>query len=169
MSCELSYRYWNPDQMGEVNHMMTRLHPWHKLPQFWELASRKWEQAAWNWRLTVPKAFKMTLIRPPTTNFKMTVRADCAVSAWSPLPPPIKALAPCLSAGEESWPLDRCPPSPSHLPIPPVASIQNKANFLFYQLGLFIGFWATSSWTPLSITMRLNESKILIQNCSTGW
>jgi len=24
--------------------MMTRLYPWHKLPQFWELVSRKWEQ-----------------------------------------------------------------------------------------------------------------------------
>ena len=32
----------------------------------------------------------MTLLRPPMTNFKMTVRADCAFSAWSPLPHPIK-------------------------------------------------------------------------------
>ena len=34
---------------------------------------------------------------PPMTNFKRTVRADSAVSARSPLPPPIKALAHCLS------------------------------------------------------------------------
>ena len=33
----------------------------------------------WNCRLTVLKTIKMTLIRPPVTNFKMTVRADCAV------------------------------------------------------------------------------------------
>ena len=25
ISCELSYRYWNPDQVEEVNYMMTRL------------------------------------------------------------------------------------------------------------------------------------------------
>ena len=33
------------------------------------------------------------LVRPLMTDFKMTVRADYAVSAWSPLPQPIKALA----------------------------------------------------------------------------
>ena len=29
---------------GEVNYMMTRLYPWHKLLQFQELASKKWKQ-----------------------------------------------------------------------------------------------------------------------------
>ena len=54
----------------------------------------------------------MMLVRPPMTNFKMTVRADCAVSAYSPLPPAIKALAP-------GWTLDRHLPSyPSTLPRP---------------------------------------------------
>ena len=33
------------------------------------------------------------------TNFKMTVRADCAVSACSLLPQPIKALAHQLGVG----------------------------------------------------------------------
>ena len=35
----------------------------------------------WNWRLTGPKTIKMTLVRPPMTNVKMTVWADRAVSA----------------------------------------------------------------------------------------
>ena len=29
ISCELSYRYWNPHQVKEVNYMMTRLQPWY--------------------------------------------------------------------------------------------------------------------------------------------
>ena len=45
--------------------MMTRLYPQHELPQFWELASKKWEQTGpWNWRLAVPKATKMMLVPP---------------------------------------------------------------------------------------------------------
>ena len=36
--------------------------------------------------------------------------------------------------------------------LPPVASIQDKANFPFYQPGLFTGFWAVSSQTPLVVT-----------------
>ena len=28
---------------GEVNYTKTRLYPQRKLPQFWELASKKWE------------------------------------------------------------------------------------------------------------------------------
>ena len=64
----------------------------------------------------------MTLIM---TNFKMTVGADCAVSAHSSHPPPIKALAHWLSEG--SQPLDTSPP------YPPVTSLWNKANFPFHQ------------------------------------
>ena len=93
----------------------------------------------WNWRLTVPKTIKMTLVRPPMTNLKMTVRADCAVSACSPLLLSIKALAPLVVNGR-SQPLDRCSPFPS---FPLVC--WNKANFPFYQPGLFIGFGAASS------------------------
>jgi len=39
------------------------------------------------------KTVKMTLIRPLMTNFRMTIRADCEVSACSPLPSSWKALA----------------------------------------------------------------------------
>ena len=41
----------------------------------------------------------MTLVRPSMTNLEMTVRADCAVSACSPLPLSIKVLAHWLSVG----------------------------------------------------------------------
>ena len=53
----------------------------------------------WNWRLTVPKAIKMMLVRPLMTNFKMTGRADCAAAAWSPLLLSIKSLAPLIFMG----------------------------------------------------------------------
>ena len=93
----------------------------------------------WNWRLTVPKRTKMMLVRPLMTNLKMTVRADCTVSACSPLLQPIRALPHWLSV-RGSWPFDRC----HH---PPVARIWSTANFPFHQPGLFIGFWAVSSPT----------------------
>ena len=135
MSCELSYRYWNPDQMGEVNHMKARLHPWHKLPQFWELASRKWKQTAWNWRLTVPKAFKVTLIRPPTTSFKMTVRADGAVSAWSPPPSTYESSCPLLI----SWGGELAFGQMSTLPLPPPHTLglpASKIKQIFFSTNL---------------------------------
>ena len=70
----------------------------------------------WNWRSTVLKTIKMIMVRPPMTNFKATVRADCAVSVCSPLPLPLKALAHWLSGvgGVELW-TGVCP-QPSQLP-----------------------------------------------------
>ena len=44
ISCELSYKCWNPYQVKKLT-MMTRLQPWNKLSQFWESASKKWKQA----------------------------------------------------------------------------------------------------------------------------
>ena len=48
---------------------------------------------------TVLKTIKIMLVRPPLTNFKMTVRAECAPSACSPLPLPIESLAHWLAGG----------------------------------------------------------------------
>ena len=81
----------------------------------------------------------MVLVRPPMITLKMTVRADCAVSACNPLPPSIKAS---LIVREGSQPLDRRPPFPAL-----VASIQNKANFPFHQPGLLNGNCRNSDWT----------------------
>ena len=98
----------------------------------------------WNWRLTVVKTIKMMLVRPRMTNFKMTVRADCAVSACSTNPLSIKALAHWLSVGRVSlWTGIR----PAHWL--PACKIK---HFPFYHPGLFIGFWTASSRIPLLVT-----------------
>ena len=62
----------------------------------------------WNWRLTVllqltvKHAIKMTMVRPPMTNFKITIRVDCAVSACSPmqLPPSVYKSSCLLIVGD---------------------------------------------------------------------
>ena len=131
ISCELSYSCWNPHQLEDVNYMMTRLAPWHAaaiLRTGFKEMGMNW---LWNWRLTVLKTIKMMLVRSLMTKFKIMVRADRAISACSPPPSACKSCCPRLS-------------------FPHVASIQNKANFLFHQPGLFIGIWAVSCRTPLS-------------------
>ena len=90
------------------------------------------------------------------TNFKMTVRADCAVSTRSLLHLSIKALAHWLSwTGGETG-----SGQVSTLPPPWVAGIQNKASFPFYKSSLCTGFWVASSWTPLSITTLYTYSPL---------
>ena len=112
---------------------MTRLYPWHKLPQFWELAQGMETGWPWNWRSSVLKTIKMTLIRPPMTNFKMTVRANCTFSACSPLPWPIKAPAHWLSVGGVwSWPLDICLSTPYH----PSGWLASKIKWTFLSTNL---------------------------------
>ena len=98
----------------------------------------------WNWRLTVLKTIMMTLSSPPVTDFKMTIRADCADSACRPLLPSLKALAHWLSVGSRGVSLwtGICPP-----PTPLVVGLQNKANFTFHHPCFFPGFWASSRWT----------------------
>ena len=71
-------------------------------------------------------AIKRMLVRPLMTNFKMTVKSDYAISACSPLPQPIKALAHGLSL-ERSWPSDRYPP-PSQLPASRIKQIFLSIN-----------------------------------------
>ena len=96
------------------------------------------------------------MIRPPMTNFKMTVRADCTFSTCSPLPPPVIALAHSLSVGGIDLWTGVHPPCPHPLkPPPPVASHRNKTSFPFHQPCLFIGFWAANSWTLLLVTVSI--------------
>ena len=122
MSFELFYRYCNPAR-------------WKKLTTWWADCSHdinchnseNWPQKRggegatnrlWNWRFTVPKTVKMTLVRLLHNHFKMTVRAYCAVSVCSCLPLPIKTLAPLWLRG---WGFGLwtglCPPLP---PLPPI-------------------------------------------------
>ena len=81
----------------------------------------------WNWTLTVLKTIKMTLVRPPMTNFKMTVRADCAVMHVAcPSPPPVYQSSCQLTAicwGQ--WKLA----FGQKLLAPQVADLWKKANF----------------------------------------
>ena len=63
--------------------MMARIYPWHKLPHFWIMASRNANTWVLELKTNVHKTIKMTWVRPQMTNLKMTVRADCAVSAYS--------------------------------------------------------------------------------------
>ena len=86
---------------------------WHKLPQFWNLTSRKWDKPRLNWRLTVPNTIKMMLVRPLHDQFQDGCQSWLC-SAWSPLPLCVTAPAHWLSAGG-SRPLDRhSSPTPTH-------------------------------------------------------
>ena len=79
----------------------------------------------------------MTLFRPSVTNFKMNVRADCAVSICSPLSLPVKSPTHWLSVADPSLWTSVCPHKP------PVASTQDKARFPFYKSCLSI-YWLLS-------------------------
>ena len=87
------------------------------------------------WRITRLKTTKMMLVRLPMTNFKMTVRTDYAVSAWSPPPSDYKSSYPLIVKGGR-WSLDRCP-TPTPHPCPST-SIWNKANFPFHLASLLV-------------------------------
>ena len=81
----------------------------------------------------------MLLVRPPMTNFKITVRADYTLSACGPLPPTIKSSCLLIVGGRgelASGQVSLCSPSPRLL------ASQIKQSF--HQPGLFIGFWAAS-------------------------
>ena len=112
----------------------------------------------WNWRLTALRT-RWHWLGHPMTNFEMTIRADCTVYAWNPLPSPIKALTLWLSLDGDEEGVSLWTETPSHAPphSTPIADIQNKANFLFHQPFFFIDFWAASSRTPLSGTVLQHE------------
>lgn len=80
----------------------------------------------------------MTLIRLLMTNFKRTIRANCAISVGSLFPLSIKALAPDCQGWERSWPLDRSLP-------PPQLLAWNKQTFLSTKLAPLLAFewWAS--------------------------
>ena len=110
-----------------VNYGITRMEPWHMLPQFQELASKTWKRMNLGTEdCTENKEDDKTTM----TDLKMSIRADCAVSAWSPPPQPMNALTSRLSEGGVR--------QTSALPLS--CHIWNKANFPLHQSGLFIAF-----------------------------
>ena len=108
----------------------------------------------WKWRLTL---FNQDgdWSDHCMTDFKMTVRADYAVSACSSLLLSIKALDHWLSV-RKSQLSDRSSQHPPPVPCP-AAGIHNKVNFSFHQPCLYNGFWVVSSQPPLSVTVSDNR------------
>ena len=100
-----------------------------------------------NRRLTVPKTFKMMLVRPVMTNLKMTVRNDCTVSACRLPPTPTLSINALTSVcqGQGSWPLDRCMP-----PAPKLLGSEIKQTFLSTNLACLLAFEHRNSQTPRS-------------------
>ena len=122
--------------IGEVKYMMTRLYLWHKLPQFQELASRRWGQInSENWRIAVSKTTKMMLVRLLMTNFKMTSELTMLFLHGAPLHQTIKVHIHWSSKEEGGLWIDVLPPSP--LPRPSTG-IWNKANFPFHLVSLLV-------------------------------
>lgn len=114
-------------------------------------SSENWLQNwCWNWRLTVLKTNKMVLISPIMTNFKMTIIADFAISAWSPFP----LLADSWNSSLKLFLLDQhCGNWPSNMnPLSlSVAGLWNKATFPSTNSCLLsTGFQAASSHTWVS-------------------
>ena len=142
---------------------------WKTLTKWWQDRSHdvscpnseNWTQTnvinrPWNWRLTVFKSIKMSMIRP--TKFKMAFSASCTLSTGSPLPLPthllnclLKALAHWLSVGGMGlW---------TWVCSPPITTLQNKANLPFQKPCLFIGICMASSQTLLSVTLWASKKK----------
>ena len=90
------------------------------------------------------------MVRPLTTNFKKTVRADWAVSSLSPPPSIYKSSCPQIVRGQLVSGQASAPP-----PTSTVAGVENKANLSFHSPGFFIDFWVVSSWTPHSFGNRI--------------
>ena len=122
--------------------MMTRPYPGHELPQFRELTTKKWNQCTWDWRLTVPKMPKMTLVRRLTTTLGMTVRDARAASARGPLPAPLTPVS--RGWGGRSGPLDRCPPPPQ----PQLPASEIRQTFLSTNLACLLAFEQLNWQTP---------------------
>ena len=135
---------------------MTRLQPTMQSATIVRTGPREMEtNRLWNWRLIVPKTIKTMLVRPLVTNFKKTVRADCAVS-----PSVYKSSCPLIVRGQVSIWTGVCLALACW-----VAGIQNKANFHFHQPGLFIGFWEASSQLGPTFRKRKGLSMFMDFQC----
>ena len=129
------------------NYVMTRLYSGLELPQFWEVATKKWEQVdpgTEDWLyLQQPR----WLWSDPRTNLKMTLRDDCAVSACSAptATPSVKALTPYLLGRGGGRTLDRSlAPSPYQVLAP-----EMKQTFPSTNLACLLAFEGQAATTGL--------------------
>ena len=86
----------------------------------------------------------MTLVRPPMTNLKMTVRADCVVSVCRPLLQPRKTLSPLVVS--RGWVGESAFGRMSILPFPHNCRHMNKAcsglfTHIFPVISIFSLLW----------------------------
>ena len=92
------------------------------------------------------------LVTPPMASFKMTIRPEWTDAAFSPIPGFIAAtahwLSVCVCVGWGGLAFGQ----ESNTHPPPVAGIQNKADFPLHQPGLLTGFLVASSQTLLLVT-----------------
>ena len=103
----------------------------------------------WDWRVTVLKAIKMTLIRSHMTDFQTTVGDDC-VLARSPLPKPMKeSSCPLIISGGSAF------GHQTTLCLPTAQLFASEVDFPFQRLCLFTGCWAGSSQTLFSVTLMM--------------
>lgn len=93
---------------GEVNHMMARIYPWHKLPQFWVLNSRNANKWVLGLKTNVHRTSRWHRSGPLMTNLKMTLRADCSVSAYGNTITSVYMGSAPLVEVEGGQPLGRC-------------------------------------------------------------
>jgi len=144
---------------------MTRLYPHHKLPQFQELASKKWEKInrPWNWRLTAAKTIKMTSVRLPVTSWRWLSKMTVLFLPVAPTPTTVyKNFCPLTVRGGKSQPMDRCLPSPY-----PVATSETKQTFLSPNLSYLLAFERQAAGLPHSFSNTRTGTQELLP-LSTG-
>ena len=115
--------------------------------------------ASQNWRLTVPKATKMMLVRPLMTNWRwllvMTVLFLHVIPLSAPATLSIKALTPCLSWGGVSL----CT-NVHHPPPPQVTASEKKQTFLSTNLACLLAFEWWADGPPVTHTLPITLSWI---------
>ena len=160
----LSYRYWNPrwekllhdDQTVSTTEAATILRTGLK---------EMWTNGPWNWRLTVPKATKVMLVRPLMANWTWLLEMTLLFLH-------IRSAPPTKSVCESSYPLlfgvdggislwtDVCHPLPPPPP-PQLPASEIKQNFLSINLACLLAFeW--SATRPPCIPFRNRASAVVV-------
>ena len=162
----LSHLLWavlqilKPPSGGEVNCVMTRL--------YHDISGHKaeyWPQRNGNkltLKLKINCLIKMMQIGLLMTNFMMTVKADCAISARDPFLCLQKLLPTDCVVSRGIWPLDRC------LPYPLVAGSKIKQTFLSTNLASLLAFERWAARPHLLITLWPRKGAVFALGAGLG-